>query len=96
METLVENLLKAYEVSITQLEWMSDDTREQALDCLKKIREEIPGLGIKTHMMVGFPSETPEDFSATLKLMVAYPFSGVDIYTYSDTRYRRYNCYRNS
>ena len=41
METLVENLLKAYEVSITQLEWMSDDTKEQALDKLGKFTYKI-------------------------------------------------------
>ena len=41
MEILVENLLKAYESSITQLEWMGDDTREQALDKLGKFTYKI-------------------------------------------------------
>ncbi len=41
METLVENLLNAYEISITQLEWMSDDTKEQALNKLGKFTYKI-------------------------------------------------------
>jgi len=36
MDTMIENLLKAYEVSINKLEWMNDDTRRQALDKLSK------------------------------------------------------------
>lgn len=41
METMVENLLKAYEVSITQLEWMSEATKEQALVKLGKFTYKI-------------------------------------------------------
>ncbi|MEO0527129.1 MAG: M13 family metallopeptidase [Bacteroidota bacterium] len=41
METLVDNLLKAYEVSINELDWMSDDTKKEALDKLGKFRPKI-------------------------------------------------------
>jgi putative endopeptidase len=41
MLTLVDNLLKAYESSIKELDWMSDDTKKQALDKLKKFTPKI-------------------------------------------------------
>ncbi|MDO1444772.1 M13-type metalloendopeptidase [Rhodocytophaga aerolata] len=41
MLTLVDNLLKAYESSIKELEWMSEDTKKQALDKLSKFTPKI-------------------------------------------------------
>lgn len=41
MDELIENLMKAYEVSITELEWMSDDTKQQALDKLHNFTPKI-------------------------------------------------------
>ncbi len=41
MQVMVDNLLKAYEVSIKDLEWMTDETRVQALDKLSKFTVKI-------------------------------------------------------
>ena len=41
MEALVANLLKAYEVSIKELDWMSAETKVKALDKLAKFRPKI-------------------------------------------------------
>jgi endothelin-converting enzyme/putative endopeptidase len=41
MDELIENLIKAYEVSINELEWMSDETRQQALDKLHNFTPKI-------------------------------------------------------
>lgn len=41
MVELVDNLLKAYEVSIKDLDWMTEDTRIQALDKLSKFTVKI-------------------------------------------------------
>ncbi|MFT2008084.1 M13 family metallopeptidase [Pontibacter sp. 13R65] len=41
MLTLVDNLLKAYESSIKELDWMSEDTKKQALDKLNKFTPKI-------------------------------------------------------
>lgn len=46
MDVLVANLLAAYKVSIEQLEWMTEPTRDEALDKLSKFRPKI-----------GFPEE---------------------------------------
>ena len=39
--TLVDNLLKAYETSIKELDWMSDETKKEALDKLSKFTPKI-------------------------------------------------------
>jgi len=41
MDIMIQNLIKAYEVSIKELEWMSDDTKQQALDKLHKFTPKI-------------------------------------------------------
>ena len=46
MDTLVANLIEAYRRSITDLSWMTDETKERALDKLGKFRTKI---GFPTH-----------------------------------------------
>ena len=41
MDIMIQNLIKAYEVSILELEWMSDVTKQQALDKLHKFTPKI-------------------------------------------------------
>jgi putative endopeptidase len=41
MEILVDNLLKAYEASIKELDWMSEETKVEALDKLSKFTPKI-------------------------------------------------------
>ncbi len=41
MDIMIQNLIKAYEVSILELEWMSEETRQQALDKLHKFTPKI-------------------------------------------------------
>lgn len=41
MEELVQNLLKAYEVSIKELTWMTPETKKQALDKLSKFTPKV-------------------------------------------------------
>ena len=41
MQELVGNLIKAYEISIKELDWMGDETRTQALDKLSKFTPKI-------------------------------------------------------
>ena len=41
MDILVANLIEAYRRSITELDWMTDETKERALDKLSKFRPHI-------------------------------------------------------
>ncbi|MGQ0508494.1 MAG: tRNA (N6-isopentenyl adenosine(37)-C2)-methylthiotransferase MiaB [Myxococcaceae bacterium] len=45
-----------------------DYTVEEYLERLAKLREARPGIGVTTDLIVGFPSETEEEFLATLAL----------------------------
>ena len=41
METMIANLLEAYRQSITELDWMGDETKQQALDKLSRFNPKI-------------------------------------------------------
>jgi len=41
MEALVDNLLKAYEISIKELDWMTEETKKKALEKLSKFTAKI-------------------------------------------------------
>lgn len=43
----------------------------------------IPGLGLGTDVMVGFPREAPTDFDATMQLIEELPFSYLHVFTFS-------------
>jgi len=44
-------------------------TAEEWRDCMLRLNKSYPSIRLKTHFMVGFPTETVEDFGATLKLL---------------------------
>ena len=51
---------------------------------IAELREKIPGLALTTDLIVGFPGETEEDFTATLELMRASDFMSSFSFCYSD------------
>ena len=59
-------------------------TIEDVKKYLNIIKKEVPGLQISTHIMVGFPGETEEDFKESLDFIKEYEFPFVDIYAYDD------------
>jgi tRNA-2-methylthio-N6-dimethylallyladenosine synthase len=48
-----------------------------------KLRKQIPGAALTTDIMVGFPGETDDDFSATLDLLRAVEFDFLFAFKYS-------------
>ena len=57
--------------------------REKYLGLIKKLREAIPDIGITTDIMVGFPTETEEDFEETMKLVEEVRYSNAFTFIYS-------------
>lgn len=58
-------------------------TKEQYLDKVKMIRSIIPDCAISTDVIVGFPTETEQDFQETLSVVEQVGFSGAFTFVYS-------------
>ncbi len=54
------------------------------LKLLEKIRRTIPGVAIRTSMIVGFPGETAEDFETLCQFVEAAQFDRLGVFSYSD------------
>jgi len=61
-----------------------EHTVADAVNCVKAIRKELPELELGTHILVGFPTETEEDFLASVRLLREVSFSEVQVYPSSD------------
>ena len=59
-------------------------TREEYMDKVAMIREKIPGLGLTTDLIVGFPGETEEDFEDSMSLLREIRFDLVHSAAYSE------------
>jgi len=57
---------------------------DEVKKCILDLQKNIPNLNLETHIMVGFPSETEEDFQMSLNLLRDLQFSKVEIYKYED------------
>jgi threonylcarbamoyladenosine tRNA methylthiotransferase CDKAL1 len=53
------------------------------LKALERFRQEIPAIEFGTDLIVGFPTETEEDFRDTLKVITTIPFRILNIFPYS-------------
>ncbi len=58
-------------------------TRESFLAIVKELREKVPGIGITTDIIVGFPGETEEQFQRTLQMVETVRFDGAYMFIYS-------------
>jgi len=57
-------------------------TAEEAKTCLKEVKEEFPDVLLKTDIMVGFPTESEEDFNETLAFVDEVQFDDVVLFKY--------------
>lgn len=58
-------------------------TTAQFEESVNKIRKYFPNAGITTDIIVGFPTETDEDFETTMKFVEKIKFSQLHIFPYS-------------
>ncbi|MGD2066888.1 MAG: radical SAM protein, partial [Candidatus Bathyarchaeota archaeon] len=59
-------------------------TIDEVNKCIMGLHERIPSIDLETHIIVGFPSETEEDFCKSLEFVKGSIFSKVWVYQYND------------
>jgi tRNA-2-methylthio-N6-dimethylallyladenosine synthase len=59
-------------------------TQEEFLGLIEKTRRLIPGVALTTDIIVGFPTETDEEFEDTFKVMQDVEFDSAFIFKYSE------------
>lgn len=58
-------------------------TTEETDALLLKIKEEVPGIAIRTTMLVGHPGETEDDFEQLKRFILKHKFDRLGTFTYS-------------
>jgi len=58
-------------------------TKDYIINLLKKIRERIPGVAIRTTFIAGFPGETEEDFNELYRFVEDHRFEHLGVFAYS-------------
>jgi ribosomal protein S12 methylthiotransferase len=57
--------------------------RKRTYDLMRKIRAEVPGLTLRTTLLVGHPGETEEDHQELLQFVEEMQFDRLGVFTYS-------------
>ena len=58
-------------------------TRSETEQLLRNIRERVPGIAVRTTMLVGFPGETEEDFERLIDFVKEQRFERLGVFAYS-------------
>jgi ribosomal protein S12 methylthiotransferase len=58
-------------------------TRAKSTELLQQIREEVPGIAIRTTMITGYPGETQDDFDELVDFVQQMRFERLGVFTYS-------------
>lgn len=59
-------------------------TKEETYSLLKKIKDEVPGIHLRTTLMVGHPGETESDFSELVEFVKNIRFERMGAFMYSE------------
>lgn len=59
-------------------------TKAETYRLVERLREEVPGIHIRTTLMVGFPGETDEDFAELMEFVRWARFERMGAFTYSE------------
>ncbi len=59
-------------------------TKEETVNLLQTIRQEVPGIYLRTTLMVGFPGETEEDFNELVQFVKDMKFERMGAFAYSE------------
>jgi ribosomal protein S12 methylthiotransferase len=56
---------------------------KKTMDLIKKFRENVPGITIRTSLIVGYPGETEKEFQELLDFVQHSKFDRLGVFTYS-------------
>ena len=59
-------------------------TKEETYDLVRRLRREVPGIHLRTTLMVGFPGETDEDFKELIEFTKWARFERMGAFAYSE------------
>jgi len=59
-------------------------SKSQTYDLIARIREEVPGIHLRTTLLAGHPGETEEDFEQLLEFVRKIRFERMGVFPYSD------------
>lgn len=59
-------------------------TKEETYELIRAIRKEVPGIHLRTTLMVGFPGETEEDFEQLMEFVRMARFERMGAFAYSE------------
>ena len=59
-------------------------TKQETIELIKAIREKVPGIHLRTTLMVGFPGETEEDFQELMEFVKWAKFERMGAFAYSE------------
>ena len=59
-------------------------SKSETYDLIEKFRREVPGIHLRTTLMVGFPGETEEDFAELKEFVQKARFDRMGAFTYSE------------
>ena len=61
-----------------------DTTKEETMQLVTSLREKVPGITLRTTLMVGFPGETEEEFAELVDFVKWARFERMGAFTYSE------------
>jgi ribosomal protein S12 methylthiotransferase len=56
---------------------------EQVAGILRRLRDEVPGIAVRSTLIAGFPGETDQDFAELLRFVEEYRFERLGVFAYS-------------
>lgn len=72
-------------ISTSVLERMRrNTTKEETMELITRLREEVPGITLRTTLMVGYPGETDEEFNELLDFVKWARFERMGAFAYSE------------
>lgn len=71
-------------ISTNILKRMARRTNKETIEgIIDKLRERVPGIALRTSLIVGFPGETEEDFNELCEFLSKYKLQNVGVFKYS-------------